>query len=260
MASVDRTIKQEVSYLIAVKNDYRIISAVESLEDDALIYEVLIVCDGCDEEFIEFCENSFAALKIRTRILVKNISNGLASALNYGLDNCQSKFVARLDSDDINLPGRTRSQKTYLENNCGVTMVGGNCIFFPDGGLSNMPLTMKEITHRFFKQTVFIHPSVMYNMANLKNARYDERFSTGAQDLVMWATLLKTGHQLANIGDPVVKYTVPTKFRLNRIFAGVKAYYHCGHLLDRRFEAFGAIFKSLAAEVYRYIRGLLNGR
>lgn len=51
--------------------------------------------------------------------------DGIAFALNYGLNLVKSKYVARMDADDIAHPNRFLSQIKFLENNPDYGVVGG---------------------------------------------------------------------------------------------------------------------------------------
>jgi glycosyltransferase involved in cell wall biosynthesis len=50
--------------------------------------------------------------------------NGIAFALNYGLNLVKTKYVARMDSDDICHPTRFEKQLNFLEGNPNYVMVG----------------------------------------------------------------------------------------------------------------------------------------
>ena len=50
--------------------------------------------------------------------------NGITFALNYGLNLVKTKYVARMDSDDISHPARFEKQLTFLEGNTNYVAVG----------------------------------------------------------------------------------------------------------------------------------------
>jgi glycosyltransferase involved in cell wall biosynthesis len=50
--------------------------------------------------------------------------NGIAFALNYGLNLVKTKYVARMDGDDICYPTRFEKQLNFLEGNPNYVMVG----------------------------------------------------------------------------------------------------------------------------------------
>ena len=244
----------KATYLISVKDDYRIKTAFDSLDGDEYIYEVIVVCDGCTEEFIKFVKSNIDGRSFKSVILTRPNSTGLAAALNYGMAFCSTKYLARLDADDYNIKGRTEIQIEFLVRNSNLTLVGSNCIFKPENCVSNLPIKHHEISTRFFKETVLLHPTVMFNMENLQSLRYPEQFSKGAQDLVFWAELISKGHYLGNIPNALVNYTVTNRFRWSRVLSGFLAYLYCGKLLEAKFLSYFAGIRLVLAAIYSSTR------
>ena len=60
--------------------------------------------------------------------------NGIAFALNYGLNLVKTKYVARMDSDDISHPTRFEKQLNFLEGNPNYVMVGSRVIIVDEHG------------------------------------------------------------------------------------------------------------------------------
>jgi glycosyltransferase involved in cell wall biosynthesis len=56
--------------------------------------------------------------------VVHQANQGLAGALNVGLELCETEFLARLDSDDVALPTRMEKQLAFLKSHPRVGMVG----------------------------------------------------------------------------------------------------------------------------------------
>ncbi len=76
-------------------------------------------------------------------------SPGIAAALNFGIEICQSNFVARMDADDVMCPHRLATQLQYLKNNPSVDALGTNCIIFSDviSSGSDRPLISIPFAH-----------------------------------------------------------------------------------------------------------------
>lgn len=79
-------------------------------------YEVVIVNDGTEQQdLIEY----LAELEKDDRVVVvdsgKNL--GVAGALNLGIEHCKNGLIARMDADDIILPGRLKKQIHYMNMN-----------------------------------------------------------------------------------------------------------------------------------------------
>jgi glycosyltransferase involved in cell wall biosynthesis len=77
----------------------------------------------------------FAARDPRLRVL-KSSAPGLPGALNESVAASRGAFLARMDADDLCLPGRFGAQMALLEKDPGLGLVGTEVEFFGDGELS----------------------------------------------------------------------------------------------------------------------------
>lgn len=83
-------------------------------------FEYLIIDDCSTDESVKVIE-SYDDPRIR---LVKNTKNlCTAKTINRGLSIIDSKYVVRLDQDDVSLPNRVEEQIRYLENNPEIDIV-----------------------------------------------------------------------------------------------------------------------------------------
>ena len=95
--------------------------------------EVVLVQDGFVPDelsslVIEY-ENRYPKLMHVIRL---KENSGLGNALRIGVENAQYDIVARMDSDDICLPGRFEKQLAYLETHPECDIVGGQIAEFID--------------------------------------------------------------------------------------------------------------------------------
>lgn len=61
--------------------------------------------------------------------LLHEQEQGIAYALNTGLDHCRSTYIARMDADDISHPERFERQFSFLEENPGIDVVSSQTTF-----------------------------------------------------------------------------------------------------------------------------------
>ena len=89
-------------------------TAVDSmLQQQDVLLELIIIDDHSTDQAIQ---NLPQDPRIR---IIKSPQAGIVSALNTGLEHANYPFIARMDGDDIALPGRLYTQLKYLlDNSC----------------------------------------------------------------------------------------------------------------------------------------------
>src|ERR1051325_1151561 len=103
-----------VSVLLPVYNAERYLeSALQSVLGQTFSdFEVIAVDDGSKDNSKKILER-FAANDPRIRVISRP-NTGIVGALNDGLAVARGEFIARMDADDVALPGRFQAQLDYL--------------------------------------------------------------------------------------------------------------------------------------------------
>ena len=116
-----------VTVLTTVYNGARYLGeAVESVRADGFSdYEHVIVDDGSADETPEIIARA-AALDPRVVALRNETNRGIAAAANRGLAAARGEYVARLDADDVSLPGRLGREVALLDGRPDVALVSMN--------------------------------------------------------------------------------------------------------------------------------------
>jgi len=184
--------------------------ALESLlTQEACDFEIVVVDDGSTDATPE----TLATFRARdARIVVETQpKRGLAEGLNRGIALARSPLVARLDADDIALPGRLARQVRFLEAHDQVGLVGGAVRFVDEQGRPfgdwEYPLSDAEIRTAFAHTTPFAHSAVMLRKHAFECAGGYRRAFTSALDLDLWLRIAE-GFGLANLPEPLVAYRV----------------------------------------------------
>ena len=102
-------------YIKSNKEDF--IKAIKSIEWQDCNYkqEIIIVKDGPINQELEFLIDNYN-FKINHKLISIKNNQGLGKALKVGSENCNGKYIARFDTDDINLPNRLKTQIPIIEN------------------------------------------------------------------------------------------------------------------------------------------------
>ncbi len=171
-----------VSVLIPARGELKYISpALESIwQNQVKPYEVVIVDDGIHEDSRHEIDSFKDKLNIN---LIKNSGEGLVDALNVGLNECQSDYIARLDCDDMMTPDRIGKQISFLEANHDVVVLGSQCVYVDELGkeigISAYPIGKLNGLESFFKQCLICHPSTMFR-------RSDSQLIGGYRSIFKW--------------------------------------------------------------------------
>ena len=180
--------------------------AVEScLGQRGVDLELVIVDDGSTDDSRAVLKN-LARLDGRVRPLFEP-HQGLVGALNRGLAECRGEYVARMDADDVMLPGRLAVQVGMLEERLDLTGVGCLVRAEPETELTdgarryldwnNSLVTPEDIRREIFIESPLVHPTVTLRREVLEDAGGWRDFD-GPEDYDLWLRLtLDRGLKLA---------------------------------------------------------------
>lgn len=94
-------------------------------------WQLLIADDGSTDATLELA-NRYVNSQIR--VLSDTKQCGVAGRLNQILEQSEGKYFARLDADDVALPGRFEKQVRLLEENAEIDLAGTGAVIFSDKG------------------------------------------------------------------------------------------------------------------------------
>lgn len=188
--------------------------SVASIGDTEKI-DVIIVDDGSLKLKID--ENKTrAAFKASGNVffiyLEQNL--GVDYALNLGLDfilEKKYKYTARLDAGDICIKDRFAIQQVFLEENPNIKLVGTNVIATDTKGNFVYNITLpekhKQIRRMMFLNSMFIHPSVMFDNEIIKKiGKYPTNY-TSAEDYGFFFKIVQN-FETRNLQEPLLIYEI----------------------------------------------------
>lgn len=204
-----------ISVLMPVFNGENYLKeAVESILNQTYRdFEFLVLDDGSTDDSLKILRE-YAAKDSRIRVIARE-NRGLTFTLNELLSNARGEFVARMDADDVSLPGRFDRQVTFLKENPKVVCVGGAYQMIDSEGryLTTLtpPATDLEIQQLCLGgHTAINHPVAMMRLAAVKLiGGYDSEHDL-VEDLDLWLRLGEVG-ELANPPDVQLKYRLHNK-------------------------------------------------
>ena len=184
-------------------------------------FELILIDDGSVDNSIKIIEK-FTDNRIKLYRFNKN--QGFTKALNFGIDKCQGKYIARADPDDIYEPDRLEKQKKVLDTNNNISVVGSQIEYFPNDHLAslgqryiskkkyfedqlNSILTINEIKEKMYMFWCITHSVMMIRADLLAKFRYDESFEI-AEDYKLLYDLNKAGYKMLNIEEKLGKIRI----------------------------------------------------
>ncbi|WP_052699416.1 glycosyltransferase [Hyphomicrobium sp. 99] len=209
-------------------------SAVASLAADAeFINKLIIVNDGSSDGTASIL--SSLAWKGKLQV-IHQPPIGISAALNHALHAAETPLVARMDADDISIPGRFKAQIEYLEGAPAVAAVGSQVLIIDSAGTatgerSNYPLDSNAIRTQLYKKgsCAISHPTVvMRRDAVLACGGYRAAFQH-AEDYDLWLRLSER-HRIVNLPEAFLYYRlhqsqVASQFRARQSFSRDLALY-----------------------------------
>ena len=196
---IARLSEPKVTVLLPVYNRERFVGeAIGSvLGQEFGDFELLLVDDGSTDRTPEILRE-YARRDARIRILTSEVNEGIPCALNKGLDDARGEYIARLDSDDLMMPGRLAAQVEVLDNDLGVVLVNTSYDIVDEHGayLGTYlePLPGEVIRYLLgFYNIIGGGGQVMFRN---DGSRYSTEYPT-SQDYELWVRLSQRGRIVA---------------------------------------------------------------
>lgn len=203
----------KVTVLLPVYNAAQFLrQAIDSiLSQSCTDFELLIVNDGSTDSSVEIIA-SYTDSRIRVLNNEKNV--GLIASLNRGISEAKGKYIARMDADDVSLPGRLQHQVTMMENDGGISVLGSFVDFMNvDGEVTGNWSTDREATSEreirklMMRTNCIAHPTVMMRTDVVRKYLYNPK-RKGAEDWDLWMRMLADGFRIAKLPEVLLNYRI----------------------------------------------------
>lgn len=180
--------------------------------------EIVLVQDGpLTPELDAVIERYSTHLPIKSVKLETN--KGLATALNVGLTHCSHELVARMDTDDVALPGRFEKQIRFMQDNPEIDVVSSwieerGQKLEPGGFLKRVPARHEEIVKFSKRRNPINHPASVYRKSSvLAVGGYPLIFP---EDYALWSCMLVKGYRFANMQEVLLHMRTGDDFIVRR--------------------------------------------
>ncbi len=197
--------------------------------------EIVLVEDGpLNFDIYNLIESWKEKIGYKLKVVKLQKNGGLTRALNVGIKECTSTYIARMDTDDRSHPKRFEKQKIFMDSNPDIMVSGGSIQEVNlKGDLLNVrryPLTDSDARMYIAKASPLAHPTVIIRRELFDSGlSYCEKYKT-SQDLALWFDVLRYNYKIANLPDILLYFsrTDSTYKRRNRkkAFNEFKIYFH----------------------------------
>jgi glycosyltransferase involved in cell wall biosynthesis len=196
----------DVSVVIPTnKIDHWLQLAIESvLSQEGVDLELVLLFDGIDTP-----DPSLWSSDPRVRVLRNEVSQGVGHALRTACAQARGRYIARLDADDVALPGRFATQKAYLDEHPGTVAVTGGARWIDEDGavvgrFGHAP--GEDARERLLRQNVLVQSAIMFR-ADTYRAVGGYSPMRQMEDYDLWLRLAALG-SMTILAQDVVEYRV----------------------------------------------------
>lgn len=206
----------ELSVLLPVKNAGATVAAAvaSTLQDLPPQGAELVLVDDRSTDGSGALLSDLARSDPRMR-LVAGPGQGIVAALDAGLKQSAAPLVARMDADDLWLPGRLAAQRARLAADPTLAAVGGKVELFADhpltpgmahyGAWLDRLTTPEEIHRERYVESPLVHPAALLRRDALERVG-GYRDGPFPEDYELWLRLLERGFRLANVEQRVLRW------------------------------------------------------
>lgn len=173
---------------------------------------ILIVDDGSKQSYQSLVLEKYQDSRIHYHRLDKN--RGLIGALNYGLENVQTEFIARMDQDDIAVENRFEIQRQFLLENSNCAIVFGfidlmdeNEKYISTWGDDRECVEDRQIKQRLKKRNCLAHPTAFGRAEIYKKLKYSDNQKL-AEDYGLWLKYASRGYKIGKVDKVLLHYRV----------------------------------------------------
>ena len=216
--------KFSVLMSIYINTDSReLLSCLQSISEQTLPpSQVVVVVDGpIDHSVRTILESYQRQAELQVDIIEFSENRGLGAALADGLKSCRHELVARVDTDDVNLPKRFELQHEYFSKSPETSVLGGLLeeVYERDkeetSYLRSVPIDPNKIRKSALYRNPLNHPTVMLRKDHvLKSGNYKSLL--WFEDYYLWARMIMKGYQLVNINRVLVRTSADKHYFLRR--------------------------------------------
>lgn len=183
----------EVTVLMPVRNGAQFLEpAIRSILAQGLRDFEFIICDDGSIDDTPHILARFAGRDSRIRVITLP-SSGLVAALNIGIQEARTTWVARMDADDVAWPDRLAVQLAAAAAHPEAAAIGSAWRIIDQSGrpreIIHPPSSPAAIAERLLERNCLAHPTMLLNRAAVIDAGSYRAAFRQAEDYDLWLRL-----------------------------------------------------------------------
>ncbi|MCK4919594.1 MAG: glycosyltransferase family 2 protein [Bacteroidales bacterium] len=205
----------KVSVILPFFNaDVSLKRALDSIENQTLKdFECILINNNSTDKSVEIAKHQIE--KDKRFILINEKKQGVMFASNAGSDIARSKYIARMDADDVASKDRLKLQSDFLDDNPDYGAVGGKVKHISHSentkGFAryvdwvNSVQTYSDILNSQFIESPIVNPSTMWRKeVGEKYGMY--KHGDFPEDYEMWLRWLNKGVKIKKLNEVVLNW------------------------------------------------------
>lgn len=181
------------------------------LNQDISGCEIIALDDGSPDRCGDIVRSMIPGERNKKISLYWHQNRGLAGTLNRGVELARGKYIARQDQDDLVMPGRLAKQKTYLDQNPEIAMVGTWAQIYVDQTPSERfhrhPSSPDALKLFLLFDNPFVHSSIMIRAEVLHEigGYSEDPERQPPEDYELWSRIARK-YEVANLPEVLTVY------------------------------------------------------
>lgn len=209
------SIEPIISVIMSVYNGETYLKeAIDSVIAQTFTQWELIVINDCSQDKTADILAEYALHDERIKVFTNEVNLKLPASLNKAISLSNSRYIARMDADDICLPDRLEKQFTFMEEHPDVSL--SSCRFFTlkngvisSGGCGGR-CDSEALSAMLLVTNPILHPGVIAKADVMKQLQYDTTL-TCTEDLELWTRMAKEHKKMQILPEYLLIYRLHDK-------------------------------------------------
>lgn len=172
-------------------------------------WEVIMCDDASADDTAEIAQRYVERYPGKFKLLKNEENLKLGKTLNRCLEAATGEYIARMDGDDISLPGRLETEAGFLDEHPEYAIVSSAMIFFDENGDwgCSKQIEAPQIKDLIFRSPVHFHaPCMIRSRAYMQIGGYStDKRTERVEDCDLWYRLYAEGYRGYNLRETLYK-------------------------------------------------------